>query len=473
MKARQNHISRPRGPAEAIARPYAASAVAARPPSGVQQRASSSNMPRADRLPLPVAIFLAGLIIPWIIPIGPMNLSIYRIALLAMLFPCLLMWVSGKAGPIRTADIALIAYSLWGSLSLAMVHGLEQMIQSIGIHNIETIGAYMLARCYIRTADDFYKMVQFTCWLVVILLPFSLYEWITGAKPLLTIFGLVFPTPDITMMDPRWGLWRVQGPFGHSIVYGVFCGSLVGLAYMVLGYGKSTATRWKHPAIVSLAAFVSMSSAPIAGMIMQFALMFWNTALGRFKWRWKIVWAIVVAAYLVVEFGSNQTPVQFYISHFTFDPQTGWYRLLIWQYGSAAVAANPLFGIGFGEWARPAWMGGSVDNFWLVIAMRHGIPGLVFLGVSCLLVTLGAALKRIPDERADAYRTAYVICMVMFFLVGCTVHFWAATYAWFIFMLGSGVWIMDIATHQAPQAIRQIRSRKGRGSRSEDEMPSL
>ncbi len=418
-------------------------------------------------------MFLAGLIIPWIIPIGPLNLSIYRIALLAMLFPCLLMWVSGKAGAIRIADIALIAYSLWASLSLAMVHGLEPMIQSIGINNIETIGAYMLARCYIRNADDFYNMVRFTCWLVAILLPFSLYEWITGAKPLLTIFGLVFPTPDITMMDPRWGLWRVQGPFGHSIVYGLFCGSLAGLAYMVLGYGRGMVARWKHPAIVSLAAFVSMSSAPIAGMVMQFALILWNSMLKRFEWRWKIVWAIVLTGYLVVEFGSNQTPVQFYISHFTFDPQTGWYRLLIWQYGSAAVAENPLFGIGFGEWARPAWMGGSVDNFWLVIAMRHGIPALVFLGASCLLVIFGAALKRIPDARSDVYRTAYVICMVMFFLVGCTVHFWAATYAWFIFMLGSGVWIMDVTTNETPRSIRKTGPNKARDSQSTNELASL
>jgi O-antigen ligase len=302
----------------------------------------------------------------------------------------------------------------------------------------------MLARCYIRTADDFYKMVQFTCWLVAILLPFSLYEWITGAKPLLTIFGLVFPTPEITMMEPRWGLWRVQGPFGHSIVYGVFCGSLVGLAYMVLGYGKSRLSRLCQTGVVFLTAFVSMSSAPIAGMVMQFGLIFWNIALNRFAFRWKILWGIVLIAYLIVEFGSKQTPVQFYISRFTFDPQTGWYRLLIWQFGTEAVASHPLFGIGFGEWARLSWMGSSVDNFWLVIAMRHGIPAVILLFIAYLAVVCRAAFKRGLDAKTDVYRTAYVICMVMLLLVGCTVHFWAATYAWFIFMLGSGVWILDV-----------------------------
>jgi hypothetical protein len=399
--------------------------------------------PRAGT-PLPVAIFLTGLVIPWIIPLGPLNLSVYRIVLLTMMLPCLFIWVSGKAGPIRVPDIAVILFSLWGSLSLAVVHGVEPMIEAIGIHNVETLGAYMLARCYVRTEEDFLNVVQLVCKLVMMLLPFSLYEWFTGEKPLLNIFGLVFPTPEITMMEPRLGLWRVQGPFEHSIIYGLFCGSAVALACLVLGYGKKGFARWQHLAVISLTAFVSMSSAPIAGMVLQFALIAWNCVLRRWDFRWKILWGLVFASYLVVEFGSAQTPVKFYISHFTFDPQTGWYRLLIWEYGTAAVANHPLFGIGFGEWARLPWMGNSVDNFWLLIAMRHGIPAVCLLFGACLAVVWGTALKQGLSERTDAYRTGYVFCMVAFLLVGCTVHFWAAVYAWFIFMLGSGIWILDV-----------------------------
>ena len=409
-----------------------------------RRRERSANQSVRTALPLPVAIFLIGLITPWIIPLGSLNLSVYRIVLLIMLLPCLVMWLRGKAGPIRLADIGVILFSFWASIGLAIVHGLEPMVEAIGINNVETVGAYMLARCYIRTERDFYSMVQLACKLVLILLPFSVYEWITGGKPLLTIFAWVFPTPEITMMTPRWGLWRVQGPFGHSIVYGLFCGSLVALAYSVLGYGKRALARWKQPAVISLATFVSMSSAPIAGMVLQFMLISWNSLFRRFEWRWKIVWAIALIAYLVVEFGSNQTPVKLYISYFTFDPQTGWYRLLIWEYGSAAVANHPWFGIGFGEWARQSWMGDSVDNFWLEIAMRHGIPAVIFIFGACMAVILRTAFKQGLDDKVDAYRTAYVICMAVSLLVGSTVHFWGALYAWFMFMLGSGLWILDV-----------------------------
>ncbi|MDI7860716.1 O-antigen ligase family protein [Rhizobiaceae bacterium n13] len=395
-------------------------------------------------LPWPVKAFLIGLVIPWIIPLGPLNLSAYRIILLVALLPTLWMWVRGKGGPIRVADIAVILFCVWASLSFVMVAGFEQTIEAMGILNIETMGAYLLARCYIRTADDFRNMIQFASNLVVFLLPFTLFEWITGAKPLLTGLAVIFPTLDITMMEPRWGFWRVQGPFAHSIVYGLFCGSFVALTYMVLGRGKGILAGLMRPAAITLAAFVSMSSAPIAGIVLQFALITWNSLLKRFTFRWKLLWGMALVAYLIVEFGSNQTPVKFYISRFTFDAQTGWFRLLIWDYGSASVANHPLFGIGLGQWVRPSWMPESVDNFWLLIAMRHGIPAVALLFVAWLAITCGVAYKKGLDERTDAYRTGFVFCMFMFLLVGCTVHFWAATYAWFMFMLGSGVWILDV-----------------------------
>ena len=67
----------------------------------------------------------------------------------------------------------------------------------------------------------------------------------------------------------------------------------------------------------------------------------------------EVLWCLGFLAYLVIKFGSNQTPVQFYISRFTFNAQTGWYRLAIWEYGSASVLNHPLFGIGFADWTRP------------------------------------------------------------------------------------------------------------------------
>ena len=34
--------------------------------------------------------------------------------------------------------------------------------------------------------------------------------------------------------------------------------------------------------------------------------------------------------------------------------------------------------------------------------------------------------------------------MISFFVVGWTVHFWGKGYIWLLFLLGSGVWLLDV-----------------------------
>jgi O-antigen ligase len=417
--------------------------------SGGASPASQKTSSLSDKLPWPVALFLISLLIPWIIPLGMLSMPVYRMILLIMLLPCLTMWASGKAGPVRAADIGLLLYCLWAGLSLAIAHGVNASIQPGGVVVIETMGAYLLARCYIRDASSFRNAISFMAKLILLLLPFSMYEWITGSKPLLSIFGIVFPTVDATLMTPRMGFWRVQGPFEHSIAYGTFCGSMFALVALVAGHNLSSTRRILLTGAIGFAGVLSMSSAPIAGIMLQAALIAWNSLLKRYSIRWKVLWGLAFAGYVAVELGSNQTPVKFYISKFTFDHQTGWYRIWIWDYGSASVLNHPLFGIGLGDWARPAWMpADSVDNFWLLTAMRYGIPAIALFSASFLFIILAAARRTMADPELASYRTAYLISMFAFIIVGTTVHYWDAPYVWFLFLLGSGAWLSDVKSDE-------------------------
>ena len=56
----------------------------------------------------------------------------------------------------------------------------NQVVQTWGIGLIETLGPYLLARCYIRDADDFYNLIQLQFRIVLLLLPFAIVEFITG-----------------------------------------------------------------------------------------------------------------------------------------------------------------------------------------------------------------------------------------------------------------------------------------------------
>jgi hypothetical protein len=109
-----------------------------------QQKLELSRSKR-KKIGWPVFLFLTALVVPWIIFVGPLRMSIYRIVLLVMVLPCLCMWMAGKAGRKRTADIALLLFWFWCSLSLVVINGMGLSVQQLGIMFIETLGPYLLA----------------------------------------------------------------------------------------------------------------------------------------------------------------------------------------------------------------------------------------------------------------------------------------------------------------------------------------
>lgn len=116
---------------------------------------------------------------------------------------------------------------------------------------------------------------------------------------------------------------------------------------------------------------------------------------------------------------------------------------MIWTYGSTAALNHPLFGVGMNEWARPAWMGPSIDNLWLCLAVQYGLPAVFFLLLAILSIVLAVGIKRGLNQRLVEYRTGFLTAMTAFVLVACTVHFWDTAWVFFLFLMGSGVWILD------------------------------
>lgn len=390
-----------------------------------------------------VILFLIGLLIPWEIYVGPMRLSGYRLVLLIATLPCLMMWISGRAGSIRLPDIAVLLYCGWGAISLIVLHGFSAAWQPSGILFIETAGAYLLARCLIRTPDDFYQMAKVLFWIVVALLPFALIETLTHVNIAMKLFSSVMPSYPISEAEARWGLRRVQTVFEHPILYGVCASSAVAMAFLVLGYGQPLVQRAFKAGLVAFAAFLSLSAGPITAAFAQLGLVGWDTVLKSNPYRWRLLLLGVAAMWLLISAVSNQSVPAFYITHFSFDPASAYFRILIWEFGTNSVAHNPLFGTGLGEWLRPDWMPPSIDMFWLTHAVYYGLPAALLMGLVFASSFVSVALKTGLSDRVLAYRTAYLICMTGYFLVGWTVHFWNASYALFIFLIGSGLWVLD------------------------------
>ncbi|TPN88494.1 hypothetical protein FJ987_23415 [Mesorhizobium sp. CU2] len=392
----------------------------------------------------PVFLFIAALVVPWIISVGPLRLSLYRFVLLAMLVPCVVAWITGKAGRIRLADISLLLCALWPTLSLVVNHGWAIAVQTGGIGFLEAFGAYLLARCYIRDADDFHNAVKLLFGTVLFLMPFAFVECVSGQNVLREMFGMIVSTGPSYSHEYRSGFARVQSVFEHSILFGVYVGSSLALVHLVLGYQKSLFQRFLKDGIVTSVALTSLSAGPIGGVVAMTALLSWNGLLRSLGSRWKILIGLLVCLFVALQSFANRSALTILTSFFIFDPASYWYRRLIWQYGTENVANHPIFGLGMNDWERPAWMpAASIDNFFLVQAVHWGLPAPIFLMLAFFLIVVAVALKKDLDEKLVDYRTGFILAMVFFFLVGWSVAFWGSTYVVFLFLLGSGVWILE------------------------------
>ena len=412
-----------------------------------RQQEIASRQTKRKNIAWPIFLFLSALVVPWVIFIGPLRMSLYRIVLLVMVLPCLGMWMSGKAGRIRTADIALLLFSVWCTLSFIVNNGMALSVQPIGIGFIETFGSYLLARCYIRDASDFYNLVQLLFRIVVVLLPFAIFEVVTGENISRDFFGLILPTGGVPPPEPaRWGLSRVRSVFDHPILFGVCTGCIFALVHLVLGYQKSFFERSLKTGIVGGTAFLSLSAGPIAVAAVQGLLLTWNRLLRGISFRWIILVGLLLSAHLVVKMIANRSLVEIFLSFFLFDPISYWFRVLIWEYGSTSVLNHPLFGVGMNEWERPEWMPSSIDNWWLILAVRHGLPAMFLMLLAFLLIFLAIGFRKGLDNKLVEYRTGFLISMSGFFVVAWTVAFWDAAYVLLLFLMGSGVWMLDVKT---------------------------
>jgi hypothetical protein len=412
-------------------------------PAAARRRVIGSRLVKGKKISWPVFLFLIGLVVPWVIYVGPFRMSVYRFVLLAMVLPCVGMWVTGKAGRVRTADIALILYWVWCTLSFIETSGAETTVSAWGMGFVETLGPYLLARCYIRNAEDLYNAVWLMFWIVAFLLPFAIIECVTGINILRELFGAIFPLKPNESLA-RSGLTRVQSVFDQAILFGVFTGSIVGLVYSVLGYRKNFFERALRTGIVIATSFCSLSAGPLGAVIAQVFLLLWNHLLATVKIRWKILIGLLVFLDVTIRLFTNRTLILMATSFVVFDPASYWVRMEIWQYGLAAALSHPFFGVGMLDWERPEWLLGSIDDFWLVNAVNHGLPAVFLLLLNFFSIVFALGFKKGLDDKLTEYRTGLLLTMTAFFLAGWTVAFWDHVYVLYLFVMGSGVWILDV-----------------------------
>ena len=405
-------------------------------------------------VPLVVLIFFASMMLPTSasLNLGGLRLSPFRIVLIIMFAPMLYMLMTGKRGKLNVFDALVLGHAVWAMLALVNWGGLKQGLESGGIYTIEFAGAYLLGRLYIRSLEDFEAFAQAYVAVVVGLLIFTIPEALSAVHFLHDTFASLFGGPRAHHIDPRMGLERAFGPFDHPILYGVFSASAFSMAYFVVAQRRLLNIKQMLKVFgVLVATFVSASGGPYTVLIMQVLLIGWERIFEGLSGRWTALFSIFGVAYFAIDIFSNRTPFHVFVTYLTFSAQSAYNRINIWIYGTAEVYRNPLLGIGLGDWIRAPWMSDSMDNFWLLTAVRYGLPALIMLLILLIgLIYAVAQVKAVSKKWVNA-RHAWAFTLFGITVAAATVHLWNSMFVLFMFLIGSGVWFYDSDSRLQPK----------------------
>jgi hypothetical protein len=387
-----------------------------------------------------IAFFVFSVISPAYFNLGGLSLSFSRLLLLVLIVPLFFQLMMGKAGKVMAADYLFMGYAVWVMVSLVHHHGAERFAYA-GITIIEHLGAYLLGRVLIRNIADYRFLVRSFFYSLVILFPFALIELFTNRNLWSNAFSAVFSVPyKPASAYGRMGLNRVMSGFEHPILFGLYCSLGIGNFFYV--YRTQLARALPMMGFATGMTFMSLSSAPLLGATAQFGLILWDQIT---KGKWKLFVVLSAIAYVVIDLLSNRTPVTLLIGTLTYNPWSAYMRIHIWDFGFAAVLGSPIFGIGFNDWPRPFWLTSSVDNFWLVVMMRHGLVGFAFLAGAIVLNFRAIIRAKGLSQEAAHYRTGYCLALAALIFALSTVHVWGATSSFVMFYFGAGVWFSTFA----------------------------
>jgi hypothetical protein len=396
-------------------------------------------------------VFLLTLVLPIQPELGGLRLDPYRFLMLALFLPFVAAMLKRRAGQITIIDGMMGCYATWIVVTLVFHHGMERFAYA-AIWGAMLFGGYMAGRLLIRNAQDYRRFIRYFLILLLILFPFTIYEFVTENMIIAEMLGKSFPV--ITKYyETRYGFSRVQVVLPHAILFGLFCS--MGFGNVIYLYRDQFFSKLARLALVLGMTTMALSSAPLLAIGVQSIMAGWDKVT---RGKWMTLAVGFSAIYIFLTLASNRGPIILIIEKLTFNPSTAWWRVHIWNYGTQNVMNNPFLGLGLNDWVRPTWLASTVDNFWLVTAMQAGLPALAFLVLALVMHIVRIVRSKGLTAQTRDIRTGYLVVLAGTLFTLSTVHIWDAMAVFVMFYIGAGSFLYtspregDLgATQNSPQ----------------------
>ena len=375
-----------------------------------------------------------------------------------LLAPVLLVRLIQSPPRIGFFDIVFFAGVSWIIISFAVLYGFFVGLLRGGALALDILLPYLIARTFITGLNDFRRLLIIIAPGAILIGMSLVAESFSGQFIVRPFFAQIFgPVSAYEGGDAigaarldyvkRLGLLRAYGPFYHPIHAGVFMAILLPL------FAASNLRGW--PIYLGIAsgsfAFFSGSSAAYLSLILAVVLLAYDRitrAVGFATWPLLILGVSMLLLALELFSQNGVIPI---ISRYTLNPQSASYRQLIWEFGTQSVADNPLFGVGYGYWRRLDWMASTVDNYWLLLAIRHGfiVPMLFIASILAIMVQLSrkATLMTPVDRR---FAVGFLVTIFVMSVIGFTVYFAGSVLFLYFLIIGASASLITRTNPPAP-----------------------
>lgn len=394
----------------------------------------------------PATLLVYATLIPMEVRLDIAGAAIYPPRFIAfLLLPWLLRALSQGRLRRHPIDLMMFAGTAWMVISFCLYYDISTGFARGAPLAFDVIVPYLVARLSIQNLTDLRRLLVYCAPGFFVagasMAAESLLRVQFVRPPLANLFGRLANYENGVAVGQanffqftRFGLMRANGPFSHPILGGILMASLAPLYFM------SGVRKW--PLWLGLFAgccsFFSLSSGAFLALIIGMGVVGMDKVqkvVGFLNWRQ--IAGVVIAAGLMIHMVSNKGLVSIII-RYTLDPASGYYRQLIWDFGIISVQNHPFIGVGLTDFERAAWMGTSVDNQWLLLAIRHGV-----IAVTALLGACAASLFALSKRAALANpldRNLYVGAFASLFAmtISCfSVALFGGLLTWFYFVVGA------------------------------------
>jgi hypothetical protein len=364
--------------------------------------------------------------------IGGAKFTAGRMGLVLLLFPALAA-LCQKGRRALISDLFAFGTAAWIIGATLTTSGYGSLSSAVA-ESLEFFGGYLVARGLFfgpASLNTFVRVLKvFTAATIILAIADSMSgRWITRDA-----FAAILHTSSPGVLI-RMGAVRATSTLDHPIALGAFCA----LVTTIFLYSERSVLRQAfYVGLCFLGCYLARSSTAIISILIILSVYVYDRTLRRFSWRWNVFW-MIAAGLLVALSMMTSHPLESLIYHLTLDPETGYYRIMIWDAATSKILQSPLTGYAF-NLLNDDILDNSVDSVWLVYSLRFGLPMIAFLILTNItsLWPAGQSLRKPSgDFCLDEMRPALTIVLVMFSLIGLTVHFW--NYMWIFWGLCIGM----------------------------------